>query len=576
MSLRNREMLSDSGHDSKMVTAMEMNSSGPGVAADDHDDDDDDRKKKAAPAAGGGGVGLEDRMSMAILLLLYTLQGIPMGLSGSIPLIMKERGVTYEGLSLFSLVSVPFSLKLFWAPLVDSMYFKSVGRRKTWLIPVQILTGVVMLVAAPYVDAWMGHPLDGTGTGGGDVGGGGEEDAAGPQVAVLTGFFLFLYFLMATQDIVVDGWALTMLSRENVGYASICNSIGQSFGFFLANQGFIALSDATWCHRYLGTEEGQSVATLSGFMTICGWVFVILTVLITVFKTERPDETGEVPEGLVETYQHVIAIFRLKPVQKLTMLLLTVRIAFAPNDAVSGFKLQEYGMPKADIAMISPLLLVIGLVLPAVVSDAVSKRPLDIFMLGLPLKLVGSFLGWLAVQTAYRAYQDDHGVPGGAHPGWWFFAPLVVIMVLNEIAGSLIFASVMSFFAKISDPAIGGTYMTLLNTVTNLGAKWPNATALYFLPKLTFAQCVAKGDKDPSAGLLKKLAKVSCAHSTAACSAAGGHCNILLDGFTIETAVCLVVGVVWVLMCRDTVARLQYQPFSDWMVIGKDRDSRKE
>ena len=59
---------------------------------------------------------------------------------------------------------------------------------------------------------------------------------------MLTGFFLFLYFLMATQDIVVDGWALTMLSRENVGYASICNSIGQSFGFFLANQGFIALS----------------------------------------------------------------------------------------------------------------------------------------------------------------------------------------------------------------------------------------------------------------------------------------------------------------------------------------------
>ena len=532
-----------------------------------------DHKKAAAAANTHTKVGLEDRMSMAILLLLYTLQGIPMGLSGSIPLIMKERGVTYEGLSLFSLVSVPFSLKLFWAPLVDSMYFKSVGRRKTWLIPVQILTGVVMLVAAPYVDAWMGHPLDGAASGGAD---GGEEDVAGPQVAVLTGFFLFLYFLMATQDIVVDGWALTMLSRENVGYASICNSIGQSFGFFLANQGFIALSDATWCHRYLGTDEGQSFATLSGFMTICGWVFVILTVLITVFKTERPDETGEVPEGLVETYQHVIAIFRLKPVQKLTVLLLTVRIAFAPNDAVSGFKLQEYGMPKADIAMISPLLLVIGLVLPAVVSDAVSKRPLDIFMLGIPLKLVGSFLGWLAVQTAYRAYQDDHGIPGGASPGWWFFAPLVVIMVLNEVAGSLIFASVMSFFAKISDPAIGGTYMTLLNTVTNLGAKWPNATALYFLPKLTFSQCVAKGDKEPTAGLLKKLAKVSCAHSTTACSAAGGHCNILLDGFTIETAVCLVVGVVWVLMCRDIVARLQYQPFSDWMVIGKDRSSRKE
>jgi len=31
------------------------------------------------------------------------------------------------------------------------------------------------------------------------------------------------------------------------------------------------------------------------------------------------------------------------------------------------------------------------------------------------------------------------------------------------------FVSQMAFHAKISDPAIGGTYMTLLNTLANLG-----------------------------------------------------------------------------------------------------------
>ena len=182
-----------------------------------------DSKKESTAA---NPLSMEDRIGMIVLLLLYTLQGIPMGLCGSIPLIMKERGVSYEGLSLFSLVSVPFSLKLIWAPLVDSCYFKSIGRRKTWIIPVQILTGIVMLGAAPYVDSWMGN-LDSAADG----------DFVGPQVAVLTTFFLFLYFLMATQDIIVDGWALTILSRENVGYASVCNSIGQSFGYFIANQG---------------------------------------------------------------------------------------------------------------------------------------------------------------------------------------------------------------------------------------------------------------------------------------------------------------------------------------------------
>lgn len=34
----------------------------------------------------------------------------------------------------------------------------------------------------------------------------------------LTSFFFVLFFLMATQDIAVDGWALTMLSEKNKGY----------------------------------------------------------------------------------------------------------------------------------------------------------------------------------------------------------------------------------------------------------------------------------------------------------------------------------------------------------------------
>ena len=47
--------------------------------------------------------------------------------------------------------------------------------------------------------------------------------------------FFFLNFLAATQDIAVDGWALTMLKRENVGYASTCNSVGQTAGYFLGS-----------------------------------------------------------------------------------------------------------------------------------------------------------------------------------------------------------------------------------------------------------------------------------------------------------------------------------------------------
>lgn len=225
-------------------------------------------------------------------------------------------------------------------------------------------------------------------------------------------------------------------------------------------------------------------------------------------------------------------------------------------------------MPKADIATISPILLVIGLVLPALISESVSKRPLDVFMIGIPLKLLTSVLGWFAVQTTHQAYQGD------SEPGIYFFGPLVATLVLNEIAGCLIFSSVMSFFARVSDPAIGGTYMTLLNTVTNLGSKWPNATALYLLPKLTYAVCSAKDNSPPRMGV--DLSLFDCSHSTTTCESHGGQCNVQLDGYTLESAVCVIVGIFWIFAFRDAVSKLQNLPYRDWLVVGKDRKSGSE
>ena len=71
----------------------------------------------------------DDLGSIALLLVLYTLQGIPMGLSASVPFLLQDR-VSYKQQALFSLVSLPFSFKLVWAPVVDSTQFLGLGRRK--------------------------------------------------------------------------------------------------------------------------------------------------------------------------------------------------------------------------------------------------------------------------------------------------------------------------------------------------------------------------------------------------------------------------------------------------------------
>ena len=119
-----------------------------------------------------------DRGPIALLLLLYTLQGIPMGLGSALPMLMLERGVTTMEMAVFSTVALPFAIKLLWAPLVDSVYSAVVGRRKTWLIPVQAILGLVMLLAGGRVDALLAPPVD---------------------VRALTALFLGFYFLAATQ-----------------------------------------------------------------------------------------------------------------------------------------------------------------------------------------------------------------------------------------------------------------------------------------------------------------------------------------------------------------------------------------
>lgn len=79
-----------------------------------------------------------DEANIAILLFLYVLQGIPLGLAAAVPLILTNRHVSYREQAEFSFAYWPFSIKLLWAPIVDSCFVARFGRRKTWLVPVQV------------------------------------------------------------------------------------------------------------------------------------------------------------------------------------------------------------------------------------------------------------------------------------------------------------------------------------------------------------------------------------------------------------------------------------------------------
>lgn len=78
-----------------------------------------------------------------ILLTGIVSSAPPSGLTfGTIPFLLKSS-LSYAEIAVFSLAGYPYSLKLLWSPIVDSIYAKRFGRRKSWIIPIQLTTGLL-------------------------------------------------------------------------------------------------------------------------------------------------------------------------------------------------------------------------------------------------------------------------------------------------------------------------------------------------------------------------------------------------------------------------------------------------
>jgi PAT family acetyl-CoA transporter-like MFS transporter 1 len=93
-----------------------------------------------------------------------------------------------------------------------------------------------------------------------------------------------------------------------------------------------------------------------------------------------------------------------------------------------------------------------------------------------------------------------------------YYIICLLINAVHSVFIYTIFVAQVSFFAKVSDKKIGGTYMTFLNTMSNLGklknvfilflfkfqifkgGNWPTTSALYLASYITIKNCVYKNE----------------------------------------------------------------------------------
>ncbi|CAG9860451.1 unnamed protein product [Phyllotreta striolata] len=479
-----------------------------------------------------------DGKNILLLFFLYTLQGIPLGLSSAIPMILQNRGVSYKQQAEFSFVSWPFSLKLLWAPIVDSIYSTRIGRRKTWLIPTQYMIGAFMLLLSNHVNQWLG------------------DDGNSPNIEILTLLFFSLNFLAATQDIAVDGWALTMLHKDNVGHASTCNSVGQTTGFFLSYVVFMALESSTFCNQYLRSiPQDEGIITLSGFLYFWGLVFLVTTTIVGLLKKEvepQGQEGFEPERDIKSAYLSLKDILKLPPIQTLVLILLTCKIGFSSTDSLMALKLVEAGIPKEKLGLMAIPLIPLQVALPLVIAKyTTGPKPLDVFLKAMPYRIgfgfIAAFLVWI---TPVLVPEASDGLP------FLYIVFLISCYALHQVCVYCMFVAQMAFYAKVSDSSVGGTYMTLLNTVSNLGGNWPAMLALYFVDPLTWKRCDG-GPESLDNACRNTIEKDLCISK-------GGQCTTVLDGFYIETVICIVVGYLWYLWGAKKLRNIQGLSENSW------------
>ena len=562
-----------------------------------------------------------DAFNYALLIALYTLQGIPMGLSASIPFLIQQKvkqmtvaaasmaagaaatqapsaaaaahsaavasRLSYNANAVFALCSWPFSLKLLWAPIVDAVFFKGFGRRKSWLVPVQTLAGVLMVLGANFVERQLGL---------GDIAIATERLAAESSpfnVKGVTAFFFALYFLMATQDIAVDGWALTMLSKKNRGRGPVCNSIGQNIGYFLSFVGFLALNDAesseTLWRPLLGLKSNPEVGlvSLGSFIRFMGYFMIATTTAVAIFKREeqykghaRVDETDRLSSsteallasdrlkkqdgdeedaeldaseiGLKETYHRLWAVCKLPAVRWLFLILFTYRLPTALSDNVKFLKAVEFGLSKSTTALLSPtVILPLGILVPIIATKVWHGHPLRQFMTAYKARVT-----LVPLLDVLMLLMLQRGKPKSATGLAGFWILIVLSTAAQAIVNSLQFNAQMTFFAHRVDPAIGGSYMTLLNTAANLGGTWPASFVMWLVSRLTQDETCSIVT-DPSTGLASEV-----------CS--GGR-----DPFFVLQALFSLLGVGWILVLGKRVRTVASLPDDAWRSHVLDGNTNK-
>ena len=149
------------------------------------------------------------------IAVLYFAEGLPFGIAYDVwPVFFRVHGVSLREIGLMSLLSLPWTWKLLWAPLVDRW-----GSRQHWITACLFVLGATTLAIVP-------------------------QDASQPSFLMWSLLLLFTA-ASATQDIAIDAYAVDVSTPKTIGSINGTRVSAARVALFVGGGGFLILADYT-------------------------------------------------------------------------------------------------------------------------------------------------------------------------------------------------------------------------------------------------------------------------------------------------------------------------------------------
>jgi MFS transporter, PAT family, beta-lactamase induction signal transducer AmpG len=159
---------------------------------------------------------------------------------------LRELGIERATIGMLSWVGIIYSVKFFWAPVVDRLrlplLYRLLGRRRSWMLVGQVGIAVGLLNMAQMSP--VGH------------------------LAMVASLALLVAFSSATQDIAVDAWRIEAAPVTMQGVMAAAYQLGYRIAMMVASAG------ALW----IAADFGWAVSYTS--MVVCAGVGIVTTLLI--------------------------------------------------------------------------------------------------------------------------------------------------------------------------------------------------------------------------------------------------------------------------------------------------------